>query len=165
MVGLIRNKHKAFVTAFFWILRIIVHHDRMDSDLSWWMDWQTESHFGICTYNLCQNHVDMIWCKILFEVLLFSEFCCNPANMAVKCRCILSQKGFELSMMVWVIIFIFLEVLLLYTTSTFFQMLYVKSCCFILTIIDEIFWSLYLTNTSGFVGIPVYFLSIFSFKA
>ena len=43
-------------------------------------------------------NVDMIWGKILFEVLLFSELRCNTANMAAKCRCILLQKGFELSM-------------------------------------------------------------------
>ena len=43
-------------------------------------------------------NVDMIRWKILFEVLLFSELRCSPANMAPKCRCILLQKGFELSL-------------------------------------------------------------------
>ena len=160
MAGLIRNKHKAFVIAFFWILRFIVNNDKMDSELSWWP-------IGRFDLNLQSAPINMIWRMILFEVLLFSEFRCSHANVAEKCRCILLHKGFELSMTDGLgDHFHFLDVLPLYTTSTFFQMSYVKSCCFILSIIDEIFWSsLYVTNASGFVGMPVYFLSNFSFKA
>ena len=152
MAGLIRNKHKAFVTAFFWILRFIVHHDRMDSELSWWpigrLDLILQSApiiFGKIHVNL-----DMIWREILFEVLLFSELCWNPANMAAKCRCILLQKDFELSMTDGLSDhFHFLDVLRLYTSSVFFQISYVKFSCFILPVIDEIFWWLYLQMLLG----------------
>ena len=168
MTGLIRNKHKAFVTALFWILRFIVHHNRMNSHLSLWpidrLDFILRS--APIIFGRIHMNVEMIWRKILFEVLLFSELCCNPADMAAKCRPILLQKGFELSMNDRLSDhFFFFYVLPLYTTSTFFQMSYVKSCCFILSIIDEVFWSLYLTNASGFVAVILYFLSIFSFKA
>ena len=100
MAGLIRNKYKAFVTAFFWILCLIVHRDRMDSDLSWWPIGRVDLILRSAPIIFCKIHlnVDMIWRKILFEILLFSEFHCNPADMAVKCCCILLQKGFELSM-------------------------------------------------------------------
>ena len=100
MAGLIRNKHKAFVTAFFWILRFIVHHDRMDSDLSWWPIGRLDLILRSAPIIFGKIHVnvDMIWWKILFEVLLLPELCCNPANMTAKCCCILLQKGFELSM-------------------------------------------------------------------
>ena len=100
MTGLIRNKYKAFVTALFWILCFMVHHNRMNSDLSWWpidrLDFILRSASII--FGRIHMNVEMIWRKILFEVLLFSELCCNPANMAAKCRRILLQKGFELSM-------------------------------------------------------------------
>ena len=115
----------------------------MDSDLSWWpigrLDLILRS--APIIFDKIHVNVDMIWQKILFEVLLFSELCCNPANMAAKCRCILLQKDFELSMTDGLgNHFHFLDVLPLYTTSTFFQISYVKSTCFILPIIDEIFW-------------------------
>ena len=85
-------------------------------------------------------NVDMIWGKILFQLLLFSGLRCNTANMAAKCPCILLQKGFELSMTNGLgDHFHFLDVFSLYITSTFFEMLYVKSCCVILSILDEIF--------------------------
>ena len=100
MTGRIRNKHKAFVTAFFWILRFIVHHDRMNSDLSWWpigrLDLILQS--APIIFSKIHMNVDMVWRRILFEVPLFSKLHCNPPNMAAKCRCILLQKGFELSM-------------------------------------------------------------------
>ena len=63
----------------------------MDSELSWWP-------IGRLDLNLQSAPINMIWRMILFEVLLFSEFRCSHANMAAKCRCILLQKGFELSM-------------------------------------------------------------------
>ena len=100
MAGLIRNKHKAFVTAFFWILCFIVHHDKIDSDLIWKpigrLDLILQS--APIIFGKIHMNVDMIWWKILFEVLLFSELRCSLANMAAKCCWTLLQKGFKLSM-------------------------------------------------------------------
>ena len=100
MAGLLWNEHKAFVTAFFWILRFIVHHDKMDSDLSWWPIGRLDLILRSAPIIFGKIHVnvDMIWRKILFEVLLLSELRRNPAYMAAKCRCIFLQKGFGLCM-------------------------------------------------------------------
>ena len=91
----------------------------MDSNLSWWpigrLDLILRSAPTI--FSKIHLNVDMIWRKILFEVLLFSKLCCNPVNMAAKSRCIILPKGFELSMTDGLSDhFHFLDVLPLYTT-------------------------------------------------
>ena len=129
---------------------------------------QTGSHFAICTYNLQQNPSecrhdlaeDSVWGTSVFWIVLQS------CKYGCKISLYHFAKGFWIEHDWWFEwSFSFFGCFTLVHNLTFFQVSYMKSCCFILSIIDEIFWSLYLTNASGFVWMAVYFLSIFSFKA